>query len=58
MCQQTVLGFCVLVKETFFNATTSTVNNQYPKGAVIQIVTVLPPICHVLCLRVLRNTAF
>ena len=53
MWQETVLGFCVLLKETFFNATTFTVNNQYSKGAAIQIVTVFPPICHVLCLRVL-----
>ena len=53
MCEQTVLGIRLLLKETFFNATTLIVNNQYSKGAAIQITTMFRPICHVVCLRVL-----
>ena len=53
MCLQTVLGFFVLLKETFFNATTFAGNNEHSKGALIQIVTVFPPICHVVCLKVI-----
>ena len=40
MGQQTVLGFCVSVKETSSNATTYTVISKYCKGAAIQIGTV------------------
>ena len=53
MSYQTVLGFCVSLKETYSNATTFTVINKYRKGAFIQIATVFRPICRVLCLRVL-----
>ena len=53
MCQQTVLGFWVSLKETFSSATTFTVINKYSKGAAIQIATVFRPICLVVCLRVL-----
>ena len=48
-----VLGICVSLRETFSNATTLTVINKYWKGAVIHIVAVFQPICHVVCLRVL-----
>ena len=40
MCEQTLLGFCVSLKETFSNVTTFTVINNYCKGAAIQIATV------------------
>ena len=50
MCQQTTLGFCVSLKETFSNKTTFTVINKYWKSAVIQIATVFRPICRVVCL--------
>ena len=53
MCQETVLGFCVLVKETFSIATTFKLFNKYSRGAVLQIGTLFWPICHVVCLRVL-----
>ena len=53
MCQQIVLGFCVLLKETFSNATTFTVPIKYFKGAIIQIAIVLRPIFLVVCLRLL-----
>ena len=53
MCQQTGLEFPVSLKETSSNANTSTVINKYCQGAVIQIGTVFPSICHVVCLRVL-----
>ena len=41
MSQQTALGFCVSLQETFSNATTFTVINKYCKDAVIEIATVL-----------------
>ena len=53
MGEQTVLGFCVLVKETFSNAPTLKVFNKYCKGSAIQIAEVFRPIFHVVCLRVL-----
>ena len=58
MCEQTVLGFSVSLKETFWNAFTLKVINNFGKIAFIQIGTIFWPICHVLCLRVLWNTAF
>ena len=58
MCQQTVLGFWVSLKETFSSATTFTVINKSSKGAVIHIATLFRPIFLVLCLRVLKNIAF
>ena len=58
MCQQTVLGFCVSIKETFSNATTLIVINKYCKGALIQIATAVRYICHVVSLRVFWNRAF
>ena len=53
MCEQTVSGFCVSLKETFSNATTFKVINKYCKGAVIQIATMFRPIFLVVFLRVL-----
>ena len=53
MCKQTVLGICLLLKETFSNGITFKVINKYFKGAAIQIATKFRPICHVVCLRVL-----
>ena len=57
MCWQTVLGICLLLKETFSNATTFKVINESFKGAAIQIPTEFRPICHVVFLKVLWNTA-
>ena len=53
MCQKTLLGFCVSLKDTFSNETTFTVINKNFKGAVIQIATVFRYISHIVCLRVL-----
>ena len=53
MCQQTVFGFCMSLKGTFFDVITFTVINKYGKQATIQIATVFRPICHVVCRRVL-----
>ena len=39
MSQQTVLGFCVSLKDTFSNGTTCTVIEEFCKGGVIQIGT-------------------
>ena len=58
MCQPTVLGFCVSLKETFSHATPFTVINKYWKSAVLQIATVFWSISRVVCLGVLWNTAF
>ena len=53
MCEQTVLGFYVLLKETFSNAPTYKVFNKYCKGAAIQIAAVSQPIFHTAFLRIL-----
>ena len=53
MCQQTVLGFSVLLKQTFSNANPFKVINNYCKGAVIPIRKDFRPICRVVFLRVL-----
>ena len=53
MSEQTDLGFCGSLEDTFSNATTFTVIDKFGKGADIQIVTVFRPICHVASLRVL-----
>ena len=39
MCQQTLLGFCVALKQTFSNGTTFTVIKKLGKGGVIEIGT-------------------
>ena len=53
MCEQTVLGFCISLKETFSNAITFTVINKHCKDAVAQIPRVFRAICHVACRRAL-----
>ena len=53
MRQQTVLRFCISLKETFANTITITVINKYAKGAAVQIATVFQPICYVVCPMVL-----
>ena len=57
MCY-TVLGFCVSLTETSSNATTSTVINNYCKGAALQIAKFCLPICRVVCLMVLWKRVF
>ena len=49
MRQQAVLRYCISLKESFSDAITFTVINKYNKGAVVQIATVLQPICYVVC---------
>ena len=39
VCLQTVLRFCVALKETFFNSITFTVIKKYGKAALVQIAT-------------------
>ena len=58
MCSQTVLGYCVSLKETISDATTLRVIDKFCKGAAIQMGTLFRPISRVLCLRVLSNMAF
>ena len=58
MGYQIASGFCLSLKDTFSIATTFTVINKYWKFAVIQIPTVFRPICRVVSLTVLLNTAF
>ena len=53
MGYQIDLGFCLSLKDTFSIATTFTVINKYSNGAVIEIATVVRPICRVVSLRVL-----
>ena len=53
MSEETLLGFCVSLKETFSNATTLAVINKSCDGAEIQIPTVFRYICCLVCLRVL-----
>ena len=47
MCYRTVLSFSISLKETFSNAITFRVINEYGKGAFVQIATVFQRICHV-----------
>ena len=56
--KQTVLRFCILLKEKFPNVITPRVINKYCKGAVVQIGKLFRPICHVVCRRILGNTTF
>ena len=58
MCQQTILGFSVSLRQTSSNGSTSTVISNYYKGAVIQIVEDFWPISRVVCLMVHWNRAF
>ena len=53
MCYQTVLGFCISLKETFSNAATFTLINKYCKGVFPQIERVFRPIFQVVSRRVL-----
>ena len=43
MCQQTVLKFCMLLRETFSNSITLTVINKHGREAVVEIATVFDP---------------
>ena len=58
MCQQTVLGFCVSLRETASNASTSTVINNFCKGVVLQIAKDCRPICLVVFLMLLWKRVF
>ena len=50
--------FYMLIIETFFDSIDFAVINEYDKGAVIQIPTLLGHVYHVACRRVLSNGAF
>ena len=58
VCQQTVVKFCISVRETFSNSISCRVINKHDKGAVLQIATVLGTIYHVACQRVFLNGTF
>ena len=53
MCQQTILGFSISLKETCSNVIISIMINKYGKGDVVQIATVFRTIFHVVSRRVL-----
>ena len=48
----------MLIRETFFDSIDFAVINEYDKGTVIQIPTLLGHVYHVACRRVLSNGAF
>ena len=48
MCQQTVLRFCIALKETFSNSIRLTMINKCGKGAVVQIANVFAPVFNML----------
>ena len=49
MCQQTVLRFCIGLKETFYNSSAFTLVSKYDKGAVVKNATMFGPVYHVAC---------
>ena len=55
---KSVLGFCLLLRETFSNSNTFTVINKYHKDAVVDISTVFGTVYHVVCWRVFSNETF
>ena len=52
------LRILCITKRDFFQCNYFHSIDKFCKGGVIQIGTLFRPICHVLCLRVLWNTAF
>ena len=58
MCQQTVLRFCISLRETFSNSIAFTVINKYGKGAGFQISIVFGPVYHVARPRIFSNRTF
>ena len=58
MCQQTVLRFCISLRENFSDSTTFKVINEYGEGAAVQILTLFGPAYHVACPRVPRKRTF
>ena len=53
MCEQTILGFSVLLEKSVSNVPTFKAFIKYCEGAAIQIATVFQPISDVVFLRVL-----
>ena len=55
ICEQTVLRFCISLREIFSNRIFFTLINKYGKRAFDQISTVFRRVYHVTCQRVLWN---
>ena len=51
MCQQSVLGYYISLRETFSDSMSLKVINKYDKGAVVQISRVFGIVDHVPCRR-------
>ena len=49
MCELAVPRFCMSIEETFSDSTELVVINEYGKGTVMQISTVLGDVYHVAC---------
>ena len=58
MCYEAVPRFGMSINETFSNSIDLAVINEYDKGAMMQISTVLWHVYHVPCQRVLSNRTF
>ena len=58
MCYKAVPRFCMSIRETFSNSISLAVIDEYDKGAVMQISTVLGHVYHVACRRDLSNGSF
>ena len=53
---ETVLRFCLSLRETFSSLVAFTVINKYGESGVIQISALFDPIYHVACRGILSNT--
>ena len=58
MCEQAVPRFGMLIRETFSKSIDLAVINEYPKGAVTQMSTMLRHTYYVACQRILSYRAF
>ena len=58
MCLQAVPRFGMSRRKTFSNTISMPVTNEYDKGAVMQISTVLVHIYHVACQKILLSGTF
>ena len=55
MCYQTLLRFCISLRETFSSSIAFTVINKYGQGGVIQISVVFGRVYHVACQTFVLN---
>ena len=58
MCYQTLLSFCISLRETFSSSIAFTVINIYGQGGVIQISVVFGRVYHVACQTFVWNRTF